>query len=80
MGGNVVLKFLGELGTKAVEKNIRGAAACCVPFDPIKSQEKLDSGIGRLTYAKVSYGWNLISELSGIVSSSVFTTKHYQES
>ena len=36
MGGNVILKYLGELGDKAMSScNIHGAAVASVPFDPI---------------------------------------------
>jgi predicted alpha/beta-fold hydrolase len=38
LGGNVILKFLGELGEEARNKNILGAAVTCVPFDPVASQ------------------------------------------
>lgn len=53
LGGNVSLKFLGELGEKAIEKNIYGGAVTCVPFDPAGCQRKIDSGINRLIYSSV---------------------------
>ena len=53
LGGNVILKYLGEQGDEAWRKNIRGAAVTCVPFDPVASQGKIDQGINRLIYSKV---------------------------
>ena len=44
LGGNVCLKYLGEIGDSAEERGIAGAAVTCVPFDPIASQGKLDKG------------------------------------
>ena len=52
LGGNVALKFLGELGDKAAERGIVGAAVTCVPFDPVASQGKLDQGINRVLYSE----------------------------
>lgn len=49
------LKFLGELGEKAIEKNIYGGAVTCVPFDPAGCQRKIDSGINRLIYSSVNH-------------------------
>ena len=51
LGGNVCLKFLGELGDAAAERGIAGAAVTCVPFDPIASQGKLDVGFNRVVYS-----------------------------
>jgi predicted alpha/beta-fold hydrolase len=34
LGGNVLLKFLGEQGEQAEKRRIKGAAVTCVPFDP----------------------------------------------
>lgn len=55
LGGNVVLKFLGELGDQAItERGIYGAAVTCVPFDPVASQGKLDTnGFNRAVYSNV---------------------------
>ena len=36
LGGNVALKYLGELGGKARGENIFGAAVACVPFDQFR--------------------------------------------
>ena len=43
LGGNVCLKFLGELSDTAQDRNICGAAVTCVPFDPVASHYKLDA-------------------------------------
>ena len=51
LGGNVILKFLGELEAKAIDRNIFGAAVTCVPFDPVASQYKLDQGFNRAVYS-----------------------------
>jgi len=53
LGGNVILKFLGELGNQAKAKNIFGGVAACVPFDPVASQGKLDQGFNRAVYSEV---------------------------
>jgi len=37
---------------RAVERNIKGACVCSVPFDPIASQGKLDVGLSRLLYSQ----------------------------
>lgn len=52
LGGNVILKYLGELGDKAIELNIVGAIVVSVPFDPVASQPKLDSGFSRAVYSE----------------------------
>jgi uncharacterized protein len=54
LGGNVLLKFLGELGDTARVKGIHGAAVFCVPFDPAGCQRKIDVGINRLLYSEVN--------------------------
>ncbi len=54
LGGNVSLKFLGELGDAAESRGIFGAAVTCVPFDPTQSQAKLDVGFNRAVYSMVS--------------------------
>jgi hypothetical protein len=52
LGGNVALKFLGELGSRAKDKNIFGGVVTCVPFDPIASQGKLDENMfNRMVYS-----------------------------
>ena len=53
LGGNVVLKFLGEQSYAAANRRIVGAVATCVPFDPFSGQEKLDRGFNRYMYAEV---------------------------
>ena len=54
LGGNVILKYLGEQENRAFENlNIRGASVTCVPFDPAACQRKLDVGMSRLLYSKV---------------------------
>jgi len=53
LGGNVTLKFLGELGTEAESRGIYGAAVTCVPFDLTQSQKKLDVGFNRAVYSMV---------------------------
>jgi len=52
LGGNVCLKYLGELGDEAESLNLLGAAVTCVPFDPVASQGKLDVGINRAIYSE----------------------------
>ena len=52
LGGNVCLKYLGELGDEATELNLLGGAVTCVPFDPVASQGKLDVGINRAIYSE----------------------------
>jgi predicted alpha/beta-fold hydrolase len=51
LGGNCCLKFLGELGEKALSRGVYGAAVSCVPFDPVASQDKLAIGFNRFAYA-----------------------------
>jgi uncharacterized protein len=53
LGGNVLLKFLGEQGDNALRRNIRGAAVTCVPFDPLACHHKIDVGINRAIYSEV---------------------------
>lgn len=53
LGGNVILKYLGELGHEAeLKKNIAGAAVACVPFDPKRCQSKIDVGWNRVLYSE----------------------------
>ena len=53
LGGNVVLKALGELKERAVEEyNIQGAAVFCVPMNDVGYKSMLVPGINREIYAK----------------------------
>eukprot|EP00903_Cladosiphon_okamuranus_P020831 g19131.t1 len=45
LGGNVIVKFLGEQGDRARELGIYGAAVGCVPFEPKIAAEKLEKDI-----------------------------------
>ena len=55
LGGNVLLKYLGELGDEASSLNIYGGVAASVPFNPLTSQQKVDApGFSRLVYSNVS--------------------------
>lgn len=60
LGANVALKFLGELGDQAPERNIFGAAVACCPFDPVGSQGKLDVGFNKAVYSNVRVTWFFI--------------------
>jgi hypothetical protein len=51
IGGNIVLKWLGESGGRASEK-IRQAAAVSVPYDLVKSVELMDRGFNREVYTR----------------------------
>ena len=53
LGGNVALKFLGELGDTAMQWNIMGSACNCVPFDLVACQGKIDKGFNRAVYSEV---------------------------
>lgn len=53
LGGNVILKFLGEQGETVSQRCVKGAAVTCVPFDPIECQKKLDVGFNRAVYSNV---------------------------
>jgi hypothetical protein len=52
LGGNVILKFLGEQGDEAIARNIKGAAVFCVPFDIVACNKKLDSGFNKAVYSR----------------------------
>ncbi|CAM9637343.1 unnamed protein product [Chrysoparadoxa australica] len=53
LGGNVIAKYLGEVGSAASEeKKILGAVVSCVPFDAVNSQLKIDAGFNRRVYAR----------------------------
>lgn len=56
LGGNVLLKYLGEQGSM-VSSRIKGAAAVSVPFDLAKSSRYISEG-----FAKV-YEWNFLRSL-----------------
>ena len=47
LGGNVLLKYLGEMGT-SISRRIRGAAAASVPFDLERSSRHIDRGFSRV--------------------------------
>jgi uncharacterized protein len=47
LGGNVLLKWLGELGD-TVDRRIRGAAAVSVPFDLARACRYIDRGFSRV--------------------------------
>jgi uncharacterized protein len=47
LGGNVLLKYLGEQGAAAVER-VRAAVAVSVPFDLTAGARKLERGVGRI--------------------------------
>lgn len=52
LGGNVISKFLGELGERARDLGIMGGAVTCVPFDAVSCQPRVDTGFGKVVYAK----------------------------
>ena len=56
LGGNVLLKFLGEQG-RNISERIKGAAAVSVPYDLARSSRHIDEG-----FAKV-YQWNFLRSL-----------------
>ncbi len=56
LGGNVLLKFLGEQGSR-ISKRVKGAAAVSVPYDLARSSRHIDEG-----FAKV-YQWNFLRSL-----------------
>jgi predicted alpha/beta-fold hydrolase len=69
LGGNVILKYLGELGEKAFfQKNIHGAAVTGVPFDPAGAQRKIDVGWSRILYSKVCLCYSLINSVVHFVT------------
>lgn len=47
LGGNVLLKFLGERG-KDMPNTVRGAATISVPFDLARSSKRINRGFSRL--------------------------------
>jgi hypothetical protein len=50
LGGNVLLKWLGERGSRAPEQ-LKGAAAVSVPFDLARGSRRLDRGFSRVYQA-----------------------------
>ena len=50
LGGNVLLKWLGEQGS-GTPKQVKGAAAISVPFDLARGSRRLDRGFSRLYQA-----------------------------
>ena len=59
LGGNVILKYLGEQGEKALQLGVSGAVVTCVPFDPASCQVKLDLN----TFNRGIYIENFLSSL-----------------
>lgn len=56
LGGNVLLKWLGELGSKARDL-VQKTAAVSVPFDLVRTAELMDLGFNREVYTrKLLYG------------------------
>ena len=56
LGGNVLLKYLGEQGPR-ISPRIKGAAAVSVPYDLLRSSRHIDQGFARL------YQWNFLRSL-----------------
>ena len=56
LGGNVMLKWLGELGD-SVPEQVRAAIAISTPYDLARSSKAIDSGFSRL------YQWNFLRSL-----------------
>lgn len=56
LGGNVLLKWLGEEGDQLPEQ-VRGAAAVSTPFDLARSSRAIGTGFARL------YEWNFLRSL-----------------
>lgn len=56
LGGNVMLKWLGEKGD-AVPEQVRAAIAVSTPYDLARSSRAIDSGFARL------YQWNFLRSL-----------------
>ena len=52
IGGNIVLKWLGEQGEKAAP-TIAGAAVVSVPYDLARSVERMDRGFNREVYTRL---------------------------
>ncbi|MBP9763692.1 MAG: hydrolase [Gammaproteobacteria bacterium] len=58
LGGNVLLKWLGEIGESNVDSPLKAAVAVSIPFELAKTAEHLKTGFSRL------YQWHLLRELS----------------
>lgn len=58
LGGNVLLKWLGEIADKHLENPLKAAVAVSVPFQLAKTAEQLKAGFSRF------YQWRLLRELS----------------
>lgn len=56
LGGNVLLKWLGERG-ESVPSQVRAAMAISTPYDLARSSKAIDSGFARL------YQWNFLRSL-----------------
>lgn len=56
LGGNVLLKWLGEQGTEAPVQ-VRGAAAVSVPYDLERGSRHIERGFARV------YGWHFLRTL-----------------
>ena len=56
LGGNVLLKFLGEQGS-SISRRIKAAAAVSVPYDLARSSRHIDKGFARV------YQWNFLRSL-----------------
>ncbi len=56
LGGNVLLKWLGELGEQ-LPRQLRGAAVVSVPFDLARSARRIDRGFSRV------YQWHFLRTL-----------------
>ncbi|KAK4537258.1 hypothetical protein CDCA_CDCA11G3283 [Cyanidium caldarium] len=53
LGGNVIVKYLGESAAHARRHGVAAAAVYCVPFDAVTSQPVLDSGLlNRYVYSR----------------------------
>ena len=57
LGGNVLLKYLGEQGN-GISKRVKGAAAVSVPYDLAQSSRYINEG-----FAKI-YQWNFLRSLT----------------
>jgi len=56
LGGNVLLKYLGEQGTR-ISPRVKGAAAVSVPYDLAQSSRYINEGFARV------YQWNFLRSL-----------------
>lgn len=57
LGGNVLLKWLGETGETGIENPLKAAVAVSIPFELAKTAEHLKKGFSRI------YQWHLLREL-----------------